>query len=733
MPFPASFQTGPELEISMSTINGTSGADNLVGGDGDDTIFGFGDSDSLKGGKGNDNLFGGSGNDVLISGYRDPVMESSQPAWPFGPVISGPSALDGGNDDFMSGEGGNDRLVVTFDCTNVEVDGGSGTDTLQIGLSDAAVEDILDSYPDFFQTDPEHFTAFVNLAAGTGSYRFNGSLLNLDLVIEEIENVDGTAFSETITGTSGANILEGDGGNDTLIGGGGADTLDGGVGRDRAIYDLSAAIDIDLNRTTQIGGEAQGDRLISVEDIDGSRNSDVIRGSAAANELWGNLGNDFLEGRGGADIIDGGAGSDTAAYEFSGNGVTVGLDGSGIFGGDAQGDTLISIENLTGSNFADTLTGTDSANVIRGRNGNDTLRGLGGNDILDGGVGADIIDGGGDTDKVTYADATSGLQIILGISGADGRASLNGGTFERDTLRGIENVEGSGFDDAIFGNELANVMEGGGGSDYFGESRGDDRYIGGSGTGIDTLELAGETAGVTVNLSTGIMTHTGSTERDTMTGIERVNGTAFVDTITGSFQNDILLGGGSGDTINGSNGEDDISGGSGADLLLGGNDGDTLRGGSENDVVAGEDGDDELFGDAGIDVLIGGEDDDILDGGTEDDQLFGDAGGDVLFGQANNDRLDGGVGNDVLQGGAGNDIFVFKFGYGTDTITDFAGGSGVGDQIDLSEFNFTSEISVEAVCEQVGNDTVIHVNAIDTIVLQNFSFQGNFAFNDFLF
>lgn len=716
----------------MATINGTSGADNLIGGDGDDTIIASGGNDSLKGGRGNDLLFGGSGNDTLISGFRDPILVEYWPTFPFGEPFTGTTPLDGGNDDFMSGGSGNDRLIVSFDTRNVEVDGGADNDTLQIGLSDAVVEEMVDAFPEQFQTNPTLFTAFVNLAAGTGSYRFNGRLLDLDLVIEEIENVNGTVFSETITGTSGVNILEGDGGNDTLIGGAGADTLDGGVGRDRVTYDLSAAIDIDLNRSLQIGGEAQGERLISIEDVDGSRNSDVIRGSSVANELWGNLGNDFLDGRGGADIIDGGAGVDTAAYEFSNDGVTVGLDGSGVFGADAQGDTLVSIENLTGSVYSDRLTGSNEANVLRGRDGNDTLRGLGGNDILDGGVGADIIDGGADTDKVTYADAAAGLQIILGFNGADGRATLQTGTFERDTLRGIENVLGSAFDDAIFGNELANEMDGGAGSDYFTDSRGDDRYLGGGGIGIDTLDLAGEDAGVTVNLTTGVMTHTGSAERDTLTGIERVNGTDLVDNITGSSSRDLLLGGGSGDSIFGLSGDDDISGGSGADTLFGGNHNDTIRGGSEVDIIAGEDGDDDLFGDAGADVLIGGDDDDILDGGTEDDQLFGDAGGDYLFGQANNDRLDGGVGNDLLQGGSGNDTFVFRFGYGTDTISDFQGGPGVGDVIDLSEFNFTSEISILAVSEQVGSDTVIHVNAIDTIVLLNFS-RNNFAFDDFLF
>ncbi|MFM2121053.1 MAG: hypothetical protein RL722_2521, partial [Pseudomonadota bacterium] len=52
-------------------------------------------------------------------------------------------------------------------------------------------------------------------------------------------------------------------------------------------------------------------------------------------------------------------------------------------------DTLISIEHLTGSNFADTLTGDLNANVLRGGTGADTLVGGLGNDTLLGGADAD--------------------------------------------------------------------------------------------------------------------------------------------------------------------------------------------------------------------------------------------------------------------------------------------------------------------------------------------------------
>ena len=69
----------------------------------------------------------------------------------------------------------------------------------------------------------------------------------------------------------------------------------------------------------------------------------------------------MIEGRGGADTIDGGSGNDTASYESSQARVFVDLRNTTQSGGDAQGDRLTSIENLTGSMFEDFLTGTDGS------------------------------------------------------------------------------------------------------------------------------------------------------------------------------------------------------------------------------------------------------------------------------------------------------------------------------------------------------------------------------------
>lgn len=70
-------------------------------------------------------------------------------------------------------------------------------------------------------------------------------------------------------------------------------------------------------------------------------------------------------------MLHGRSGTDTASYAGSGEGVVVSLR-RGSFG-DAEGDTLTSIENLTGSPHGDGLFGDDNANVLNGGGGNDML------------------------------------------------------------------------------------------------------------------------------------------------------------------------------------------------------------------------------------------------------------------------------------------------------------------------------------------------------------------------
>ena len=148
--------------------------------------------------------------------------------------------------------------------------------------------------------------------------------------------------------------------------------------------------------------------------INGTNGGDSLYGGAAADVINGLNGNDTLKGFGGADRLDGGAGIDTVFYGDSSAGVGINLaTGRGV-GGSAEGDTLISVENVFGSNFNDTLTGTSGANELHGQDGNDVIKGGGGNDFLD--DGNDFLDGGGGDDTFK---GSGHADVLIGGAGSD--------------------------------------------------------------------------------------------------------------------------------------------------------------------------------------------------------------------------------------------------------------------------------------------------------------------------
>jgi serralysin len=182
--------------------------------------------------------------------------------------------------------------------------------------------------------------------------------------------------------------------------------------------------------------------------------------------------------------------------------------------------------------------------------------------------------------------------------------------------------------------------------------------------------------------------------------------------------------------LSGLAGNDMLSGGAGDDILIGGAGADTLNGGTGIDtasyataaagVTANLTTAAQNTGDAAGDIY------------TAIENLLGSAFADTLVGDGNANVIEGGTGNDTLTGNAGNDTFVFHAGFGLDTISDFAAGSAVGDVIQVDSSLFANFAAVQSHAQQVGSNTVITLDAGNTITLAGVA-VSNLNVNDFLF
>ncbi|MDP3895478.1 MAG: DUF4347 domain-containing protein [Mesorhizobium sp.] len=444
------------------------------------TVSGVDSHDLLEGSPGDDTLNGGIGNDII-------------------------HAFDG--TDILNGEDGNDTLI-----------GGAGADFLNGGIG-------IDT------------ASYVGSNAGVtvsllGNFGIGGHAAGD--TFDSIENLIGSSYADSLTGDNGDNVLEGGAGADALFGGGGRDTA--------SYFSSDAAVNVMLGAVGS-GGHAQGDTYSSIENLAGSDGfGDTLTGTADANVLhgyggddilnglngddtiFGGDGDDIITGARGADYIDGGNGNDTANYSNSGTGVYIVL-GSGIaYGGHADGDTLINIENLSGSNSAtsgDSLTGSAGDNVIHGNGGDDIINGLNGddslfggdgNDTITGGRGADLINGGDGIDTAVYSNSGAAVNINL----AAGTAS--GGHATGDVLTLVENLIGSAHGDTLIGDGEANRLEGLAGADILDGGAGDDTLVGGADADIFRFSMADFGSDLILDFEDGLdlfdLTGTGLTFND---------------------------------------------------------------------------------------------------------------------------------------------------------------------------------------------------------------------------
>ena len=770
----------------MADILGTPGDDqDLFGTDQDDSIFGFEGFDSLFGSLGDDLIDGGADRDNVIydvglftngltinntSVTQAGVAPFTTDKRGFGTdtlvdveAFTGSQFDDviyvGGLGDAFTLDRAGDDLVVAPQDPNVTDDhffaAGSGNDTY-IGT---VLRDRVDySGDDFDAAGPIFQGVTVDLAAGTATDGWGGTDS-----LTSIERVRGTQFDDIIRGDDARNEFEGLEGDDTLDGRGGD--------RDRVRYDQeherggTQGVVVDLAAGTATDTFGDTDTLIDIEEVEGSEFDDTISGDENRNRLFGRDGDDVLTGVANTttddgDLFAGDAGSDTLIgsdgqddyVDYSGDPAGAVIDLAAGIATDGYGDTdtLISIEDVEGTDQDDVILGNQEDNFIDGRAGDDELRGFGGDDQFRGGEGNDIIDGGADRDRVRYdrEHEHGGTQGVVVDLTAGTATDTFGNT---DTLISIEQAEGSIFDDTISGTDDDNrlvgedgddtligldgdddlqgdagddTLDGGVGGDFLQPGSGTDTVIGGANgpTGesdelsyifdsIDTGTSNGITVTFTSEFDGTVIDYAGDT--DGFTGIERVRGTNNADTFIGAEGRQQFRGFGGDDSFDGGAGDDDRVDYSRAQPDLGAfqgitvslvtgiatdayGDTDTL---TNIEQIRGTDFVDSIVGNAERNSLDGEGGDDFIDtGGGVDNFAGGGNGSDTIIARGDSDFVDGGDGNDTITFlGEGGGV---RPGLGSDTITGGTSGffsieyDGVGEDLIIDTGLGTTQFTV---------------------------------------
>jgi Ca2+-binding RTX toxin-like protein len=711
-------------------LDGGGGNDTLVGGDSGDTyLYGVGSGDDtiqdysfhtgtdtlqLSGLNSTDVLFSRSGNhlfvEIISSGEQvkvedqflgegvEQVKFADGTTWDRAQILDAASWIRGtsaaetlqgtGDADKFDGGGGNDTLVGgdsgdiylygvgSGDDTIQDWSFHTGTDTLQLsGLNSADVQ---------FSRSGNHLLVKIIssgeqvkvedqfLGEGVEQVKFaDGTTWDRAQILDAASWIRGTSANETINGSSDADKIDGAGGNDMLVGANGGDTY---------LYEVGSGND-------------------TIQDWDFQTGTDTLQlaGLNSTDVLFNRSGNHLF-----VKIISSGE-QVKIEEQFSGGGVEQVKFADGTTWDRTQ---ILDASWVRGTSAGETINGTSAADKIDGGGGNDTLVGADGGDTYLYGLGSgnDTIQDwsfytGTDTLQlaglniadVLFTRSGSHLFVTIVSSGEQVKVEehfsgngieqvkfADGTTWDRTQILDASWIRGTSAGETINGSSDADKIDGAGGDDTLVGANGGDTYLYGAGsgndtiqdwdfyTGTDTLQLAGlNSADVSFTRSGShlFVTLNSSGEQVKVdshfsgSGVEQVK---FADGTTWDrtaiAQNA---------WINGTSGNDNIAGGSGIDAINGGAGNDTVNGGGGNDIIV------------------------------------------------------GGSGNDTVTGGADNDTFVFKSGFGLDTITDFTAGAGSTDVIRIEDSLFADFAAVQAASAQVGGNVVITLDASNTITLQN--------------
>ncbi len=634
----------------------TKAGNTYIGSDEDDSYEGTGINDFILGKGGNDVLNGGSGNDIILGGSGDDVLDG------------------GAGNDTLKDEDGNDIYVFAKGYGNDTIIDSGGSNTIR--FRDIAAKDILVNGTG--ENDATVMIKGTNDTLVLKDFCVSEELSDFTLEFKDktmhctdeaspFRHIIGDASDDELKAVLDNSIMNAFAGNDIVKGSKGNDIIYGNDGDDNIVADTG-------NDT-----------------IFGGNDNDILSGGAGDDIIYGEAGNDILDGEVGDDFLFGGSGDDTYIFG-SGYGTDIIEDCEGI--STIKLDEKLSIDDITVFKvcneavvtihdtedklvISEYVSNADNYNICIGDNiinikdiivddvpedlNTENIKYLVGSDASDavfadeikhmiatggeydyivGGNNTDIIFGDMDADRIQAGD---GADVIWGgegtnqLLGEDGNDFIAGGT-DNDYICG-----GNG-DDIMIGGRGADFMDGSAGNDtyYFNVGDGNDNIMDSDGRNTVILGdgiLSKDIKAYKNNWNDLLITFEGIEDSITIKNYcidENARNFKFIFADGAAFyatDEDSIL-----KTLNDNAGTEYIP---------------SIY--EDGITIVSSDGDDQLTGSDSDDVLIGG------------------AGNNRILGKDGDDILDGGSGTDYLNGGFGDDIYIYRSGYGTDTISDSEG------------------------------------------------------------
>jgi serralysin len=419
----------------------------LVGNGGDDVIHGGGGDDTISGDEGNDTLFGSStvGGKVDMSNFK--ITEDTNAHITFNYESAGYKNTLGVYK--IAADGTISGVQVLFANASLKGSGGDligGVSGVDVGVK-AGEKLGFFVVPDGFSqrgmasllSDKSASFKFVGADGKPGNVNGGGELKLIQVDSKGQETVVKSTYGSTIfhSTDNGSLGLNGDKLNHVVS------TVD----------NINGTVKIGFE-DLKLGGDKDYDDTVFTVSL-GTTNTALLAKIATKptrssdnDDIKGGAGNDKIFGQADNDKIDGGTGDDRI-WGNSGNDILRGGDGN------------------------DALSGGKGDDIIYDDAGNDTVTGNSGNDTFIAGEGNDSYDGGSGFDTLDYSGSKRGLSVDLNGHKASGLGA--------DTIKGVEKVIGSQFNDSFVGDKNGNVFVGGAGDDSFRGKGGADTFTGGAG------------------------------------------------------------------------------------------------------------------------------------------------------------------------------------------------------------------------------------------------------------